>query len=170
MRASLCAMGSHEPLPLDSDERSFLTEAIALACEAVRAGGGPFGALVVRAGRVLGRGCNAVVPTLDPSAHAEIVAIRAACQETSSHALPGATIFSSCEPCPMCLAAIHWARIERVVFAASRHDAAAAGFDDAALYAAFAAGSSPVTLARGLEGEADEPFRVWAATASRRPY
>jgi len=91
---------------------------------------GPFGAVVVKGGQIIGAGWNRVVETSDPTAHAEIVAIRQACQTTGSHVLEGCTIYCSCEPCPMCLAAIYWARISRVVYAATRYDAAAAGFDD----------------------------------------
>jgi len=91
---------------------------------------GPFGAVVVRDGQIIGEGWNRVVESNDPTAHAEMVAIRQACQATGSYALEGCTIYCSCEPCPMCLAAIYWARISRVVYAGTREDAAAAGFDD----------------------------------------
>lgn len=91
---------------------------------------GPFGAVVVRDGQILGEGWNRVVENNDPTAHAEIVAIRQACQAVGSYALEGCTIYCSCEPCPLCLSAIYWARISRVVYAGTREDAAAAGFDD----------------------------------------
>src|SRR5690606_1587565 len=96
--------------------------------------GGPFGALVVRAGEVLATGENRVLSSHDPTAHAEIVALRAAALRAGTHELRGATLYASCEPCPMCLAAAWWARVDRVIFAATREDAAAAGFDDAAIY------------------------------------
>jgi guanine deaminase len=111
-------------------DRNYLDEAVALAQQSVESGGGPFGALIVSDGRVIGRGHNRVTRDNDPSAHAEIVAIRAACQTMHHFALNGATIYASCEPCPMCLAAAYWARVERIVYAASSEDVAAVGFDD----------------------------------------
>lgn len=108
----------------------FLAEAIALAESSVAQGGGPFGALVVKEGRVIGRGTNCVTLNNDPTAHAEVSAIREACRQLNDFSLAGATLYASCEPCPMCLSAIYWARLERVVYAASREEAAQAGFDD----------------------------------------
>lgn len=112
-----------------------LRRALDLASEH-SAGGrcGPFGAVVVRDGEVLGEGWNQVLDSSDPTAHAEVVAIRAACARLATHDLAGATLYCSCEPCPMCLGALLWARIGRVVFAAGQEDAAAAGFDDKAFY------------------------------------
>jgi tRNA(Arg) A34 adenosine deaminase TadA len=98
------------------------------------AGGGPFGAVVVHEGRIVGEGTNRVTQANDPTAHAEIEAIRSACAALARYSLAGAQIFSSCEPCPMCLGAIHWARLDKIWFAATREDAAAIGFDDALLY------------------------------------
>ncbi len=115
--------------------QAFMQEAIRLSIEKMREGcGGPFGAVVVREGRIIGRGWNQVSSDNDPTAHAEIVAIRDACKWIGSFSLRGCEIFSSCEPCPMCLGAIYWARLDRIYFAATREDAAAAGFDDAAIY------------------------------------
>ena len=119
----------------DAGDPKFMRQAIALAVQGANEGaGGPFGAVVVRDGRVLGTGNNRVLATNDPTAHAEMVAIRAACAASSSFALTGAVLYSSCEPCPMCFGAIWWARLARVYFAGTREDAAAAGFDDAALW------------------------------------
>jgi tRNA(Arg) A34 adenosine deaminase TadA len=116
-------------------KREFIDEAIQLSLESVRGGtGGPFGAVVVKDGRIVGRGGNQVTSTNDPTAHAEIIAIRDACRNLGSYHLRGAEIYTSCEPCPMCLAAIYWARLERVYYALTRLDAAAMGFDDALLY------------------------------------
>jgi tRNA(Arg) A34 adenosine deaminase TadA len=113
----------------------FLRRAIALAERAVHDRiGQPFGAVVVRDGHILGEGCNLVPSTCDPSAHAEMVALRAACQALGRTTLEGSTIYASCEPCAMCLAAIHLARIERLVFASSAEEAAAFGFDARYLY------------------------------------
>lgn len=96
--------------------------------------GGPFGAVVARDGRIIAEGVNRVTSTNDPTAHAEIVAIRAACTALATFSLAGCTIYASCEPCPMCLAAIYWARLDALVFAAGRADAARIGFDDARIY------------------------------------
>jgi tRNA(Arg) A34 adenosine deaminase TadA len=113
----------------------FIDEAIRLSLESLRRGtGGPFGAVVVKENRIVGRGGNQVTSTNDPTAHAEIIAIRDACRSLGSYHLSGAEIYTSCEPCPMCLAAIYWARLERVYYALTRKDAAAMGFDDALLY------------------------------------
>ena len=116
-------------------DRGMLLRAIALADEQVRQGkGGPFGAVIVRDGVVVGEGRNRVTSSNDPTAHAEIVAIRSACAGAGNFSLAGATIYSSCEPCPMCLAAIYWARLDRLVFSNTRSEAAAIGFDDALIY------------------------------------
>jgi guanine deaminase len=117
----------------------FMAVAIEQSLRNVREGrGGPFGALVVRDDDVIARGANQVVATLDPTAHAEIVAIRAACLVLGSFQLEGCEIYSSCEPCPMCLAAIYWARPARLFFAAAKDDAAAVGFDDSFIYSEIA--------------------------------
>src|SRR5882757_1474881 len=112
----------------------FLLHAIELAVENVRRGGGPFGALVVKDGIVIATGANQVTRTHDPTAHAEIVAIREACRVLGDFQLDGCDVYSSCEPCPMCLGALYWARPARIFFAASHEEAAAAGFDDSLIY------------------------------------
>jgi guanine deaminase len=112
-------------------DTQLIARAVALAVEHSTDGiHGPFGAVVARNGAVIGEGWNSVVSLKDPTAHAEIMAIRNACKHLGAHILGGCTIYASCEPCPMCLAAIHWARLDRIVYACSRHDAAEAGFDD----------------------------------------
>jgi guanine deaminase len=154
-------------------KKAHMQRAIELALEGVRTDrGGPFGALVVQAGVIVGEGSNSVTSSNDPTAHAEIVAIRAACQKLGTFSLAGATLYASCEPCPMCLAAIHWARIEQVFFACDRHDAARAGFDDAALYEEFER-PPPVrklALTAWMRDEGLEAFRAWLAKADRKPY
>ncbi len=116
-------------------QNPFLLRAIEIACDNVRnQSGGPFGAVVVKSGVVVGEGANHVTAAKDPTAHAEIVAIRAACLRLDSFQLNGCEIYSSCEPCPMCLAAIYWSRLDKIFYASSRHDAAQAGFDDDFLY------------------------------------
>ena len=114
-----------------SDEQTWLDRAVDLATENVARDGGPFGALVVRDGEVLGEGANRVTADLDPTAHAEVVAIRAACRAIGDFSLAGASLYTSCEPCPLCLAAALWARVDAVVHTADRHAAVRAGFDDA---------------------------------------
>lgn len=154
-----------------TDER-WLREAVRLAVDNVAAGGGPFGAVVVREGVAIATGVNRVTRDLDPTAHAEVVAIRAACRALGTFALVGATLYASCEPCPLCLAAGLWARVERVVFAADRHDAARAGFDDGEFYDLLerdrATWPKPVEALR-VTG-AGEPFAAWLRYAGRKPY
>lgn len=149
-----------------------MREALRRARESVAAGGGPFAALVVKDGAVIAAGTNRVVADRDPTAHAEVVAIREACRALGTHRLDGCEIYTSCEPCPMCAAAISWSRAAALRYAATRHDAAAAGFDDAALHAE--AGRAPEARAipaeRLLGGEGRGPFDAWAAKADRVPY
>jgi guanine deaminase len=150
-----------------------MREAFALAREAMADGrGGPFGAVIVRDGAVVGRGANRVVRTADPTAHAEIVAIREACRALGTHDLRGATIYTTCEPCPMCLAAIHWARIDRVYFAGEHADAAAAGFDDSLLYEELRKPREArrLPLTQLDRAEAQRLFAEWLANPSRVPY
>jgi guanine deaminase len=153
--------------------RRFLSQAIDEALSGVRAlHGGPFGALVVRDGAILGRGHNQVTSQLDPTAHGEVMAIRAACSAARDFALRGATLYTSCEPCPLCVAAAYWARIERVYYAATRSDAAAVGFDDEQLHAALAptGGATALPLEHVPHSRAEEPFAAWRALGTRVPY
>ena len=154
------------------DERDFMSRAIALSFEGLAAGGGPFGAVVARDGLIIGEGRNDVVPGRDPTLHAEVVAIRAACARLGSHDLTGAVIYTSCEPCPMCLGAIWWARCGAVVYGNGRAEAAAIGFDDAAIYDEV---SRPVEtrrlpLRRLMAAEAWEAFAAWDAKADKVRY
>ncbi len=154
-------------------DKKFMRQAARLALRGVQKNqGGPFGALIVRDGVVVGRGFNRVVALKDPTAHAEVVAIRQACRKLDSFALRGCELYTSCEPCPMCLAAIYWARIERVWFACERSDAARAGFDDAFLYEELERPSSqrrlPVVQAYREEGL--KAFQTWLANPDRVPY
>jgi guanine deaminase len=112
----------------------FLTEAIRLATENVKNGGGPFGAVIVKDNKIIGKGVNTVTTSNDPTAHAEVNAIRNACAHLSDFQLIDCEIYSSCEPCPMCLGAIYWARPKAIYFAATKKDAANAGFDDSFIY------------------------------------
>jgi guanine deaminase len=150
----------------------FMDRAIALAAANVRRGGGPFAALVVKHGAIIASGANRVTLANDPTAHAEVVAIRKACRALGSFQLEGCEVYSSCEPCPMCLGALCWARPARVFFAATARDAAAAGFDDAFLHVEiqtpYAERAIPIVhLANPL---AARPFEEWARYPNRRPY
>ena len=150
-----------------------LREVIAMGVESAAGEGGPFGALVASAdGRVVGRGTNRVVSEGDPTLHAEVVAIREACRKLGTHDLTGAVLYASCEPCPMCFGAAYWARIDRIVHAASRADAAAAGFDDAAIHADVARPPQDRRLAtvQLLAEEGWRPFAAWAANPGHVPY
>lgn len=160
----------HETIP-HQDQLNLATE---LATNNVRNGGGPFGAIIVTAGGQVFEGFNRVTANNDPTAHAEVTAIRTACAETGTFDLSGAILYSSCEPCPMCLASSLWARIEAVYFAANRHDAADAGFDDAAFYEFFdtpvAQRSMPVAQLTFDDASHLAPFTAWAALDTRIEY
>lgn len=134
--------------------------------------GGPFGAVIVREGRVIARGHNQVVGLNDPSAHAEVQAIRAACHALNTFDLSGCEIYATCEPCPMCLAAIHWARLGCVHFGASRQDAAAIGFDDETIYDVLAGRrEADFDVRAGVEAEACRHLmHQWHTTDGRVPY
>lgn len=153
-------------------DEELMRRAIALSLLGVESGGGPFGAVIFRADSVVAEGINRVVPTADPTAHAEIVAIRAACARLDTHTLEGATIYTTCEPCPMCLGAIWWARIDRIVYGNSREDASSIGFDDAAIYEEVAAPIERrrLPMRRMLADETRKAFDAWLLKADRIPY
>jgi tRNA(Arg) A34 adenosine deaminase TadA len=154
-----------------TDEEA-LRRAIALAVENVARGGGPFGAVVVRDGAIVGEGANRVTLDNDPSAHAEVVAIRDACRRLGTFRLDGAVVYASCEPCPMCWSAIQWSRVARLCFAADQADAAAAGFDDAVFWREVGVPMPQRTLParRLLAGSGGLPFDAWRAKADRTRY
>jgi tRNA(Arg) A34 adenosine deaminase TadA len=135
--------------------------------------GGPFGCVVVNNGEIIGEGVNQVTSTNDPTAHAEVVAIRNACRSSGSFQLDGSVIYTSCEPCPMCLGAIYWARPERVFIACDRKDAAAAGFDDAFIYDELCAkdlGHRKVPMSTLLRDEGLKVFQNWIAKPDKIEY
>ncbi|MCH2482408.1 MAG: nucleoside deaminase [Gammaproteobacteria bacterium] len=134
--------------------------------------GGPFGAVVVRDDSILGEGWNRVTSTADPTAHAEIVAIRDACSRVGSFTLEGALIYTSCEPCPMCLAAIWWARISRIYYANTRNDAARIGFDDAEIYQEVTRDLTDrrIPLVHCPNQEAVQAMREWTEKQDKIPY
>ncbi len=154
-----------------ADEK-WIARTIDIATENVANGGGPFGALIVHQGVLVAEGQNRVTATLDPTAHAEVVAIREACRSIGSFSLAGMTLYTSCEPCPLCLSAALWARVDRVVFAADRHDAARGGFDDLEFYELFSRDRSTwhVAIDSLRPDNAPQPFDAWLATESRTHY
>jgi tRNA(Arg) A34 adenosine deaminase TadA len=171
-----------EPLPrIDSPDcrilvavnLAFLREAILLSRDKMQANeGGPFGALVVREGAIIGRGWNRVTSACDPTAHAEIVAIRDACSRLRTFRLDHCEIYCSCEPCPLCLAAIYWSRIGRIYYAAGCADAAAAGFDDSFVYQEVSKppGERSILMEQALRDEAVAVMEAWTKKADRIPY
>lgn len=155
------------------DDKKFLQRAVDLASENVRAGkGGPFGAIIVKNGKIIAEACNSVTFDNDPTAHAEVNAIRAATKELQNFQLDDCTIYSSCEPCPMCLGAIYWARPARLVFAASKGDAAEIGFDDAFIYHEIEVGleNRSIPTLHMPSYEFLEPFRLWKSSGEKIDY
>jgi guanine deaminase len=151
----------------------FMREAIRLSVEGVRSGkGGPFGCVIVQDGQVVGRGHNQVTSTLDPTAHAEVVAIRDACRTLRTFQLPTCTLFTSCEPCPMCLSAVYWARIPTVFYGNTRRHAADIGFDDEFIYGQIPLPPEERQIAMRplLAEEAREAFTEWAGKADKVRY
>ena len=152
----------------------FLRRAIALATESVLSGaGGPFGAVVAHGGKIVAEAANTVTATNDPTAHAEVNAIRAAAKALGAFTLAGCQLYSSCEPCPMCLAAAHWARLDAIYFGASAADAARAGFDDDLLYRELrkdAAERKLLPTTQMLGEEAWASFAAWLASTSKIDY
>jgi tRNA(Arg) A34 adenosine deaminase TadA len=147
--------------------------AIRLAREKMRGNdGGPFGAVVVRRGKIIGRGWNRVTSTNDPTAHAEIMAIREACRRLKTYRLDDCELYASCEPCPMCLAAIYWARMRKIFYAGTRRDATAAGFDDDLIYREVARPASrrKVLMKQLLRKDALKVFTEWKKKPDKFPY
>jgi guanine deaminase len=153
-------------------DAAWLARTIELATANVADGGGPFGAVIVRDDVLLAEGQNRVTRDNDPTAHAEVVAIRRACASIGDFSLAGATLYTSCEPCPLCLSAALWARIDRVVYAADRDDAARGGFDDREFYELFARDRAtwPVTIESERPDDAAAPFDAWLENEARTQY
>ena len=156
-----------------NQDEEFLRGAIQLARDGMITGqGGPFGAVIVKDGQIVGRGCNQVTSTNDPTAHAEIVAIRDACRNLGTFQLSGCALYASCEPCPMCLGAIYWAQPSRIVYGAFHSDAAGAGFDDQFIYDQLAKPRNQrhIPMQQLLRDEADAVFREWVTMKKRVNY
>ncbi|WEK38150.1 MAG: nucleoside deaminase [Candidatus Pseudobacter hemicellulosilyticus] len=151
----------------------FIQAAVELAREGMKAGkGGPFGCVIVKGDVIVGQGCNCVTSTNDPTAHAEVVAIRDACQRLKTFQLTDCEIYTSCEPCPMCLGAIYWARPAKVYFAATRHDAADAGFDDSFIYEELDASQSErrIPMLPAANDAALQLFEEWKQWSGKKRY
>lgn len=154
------------------DKKDFMRRAIALSEESVRMGGGPFGAVIVKDGVIVSEASNSVTLDHDPTAHAEVNAIRKATQKLGTFDLEGCEIYTSCEPCPMCLGAIYWAHLDRIYYANDRKDAARIGFDDDFIYKEIAL--KPQERHKQMEvlqsEEAKEAFRMWEADGDKAEY
>ncbi|MGA3293160.1 MAG: nucleoside deaminase [Candidatus Acidiferrales bacterium] len=151
----------------------FMARAIQLSIDNVRSGrGGPFGAIVVKDGKIVAEGVNRVTETNDPTAHAEVLAIREACKKLGLFELKGCEIYTSCEPCPMCLGAIYWARPDRVYFGNTAADAAKAGFDDSFIYDEIPQPHSArkIPMIQMMREQALEGFRAWENQPNKLPY
>jgi len=153
-------------------DRVLIAQVIELAVDNVRRDGGPFAALVVKDGVVIATGTNQVTRTNDPTAHAEMVAIREACRVLGEFQLDGCDFYASCEPCPMCLGALYWARPARVFYAATHADAGAAGFDDSFIYRQIALppGERSIPMIHVADAAAIRPFAEWRSKAGRTKY
>jgi tRNA(Arg) A34 adenosine deaminase TadA len=155
-----------------SNDRDFLRRAVIIAREGIANGGGPFGAVITRDGKIIAESGNMVVLSRDPTAHAEVIAIREASGTLSTHDLSDCVLYASCEPCPMCLGAIYWAGIKRVVYASDRTDAANAGFNDRHIYDEIMLDPSrrAVAFEHLPDDGADEVFRKWNNYEGKIPY
>lgn len=155
-----------------SDTNLFMMRAIELSRKNIEHGGGPFGAVIVKDGKIIGEGYNKVTATNDPTAHAEVEAIREACKNISHFDLNGAEIYTSCEPCPMCLSAIYWARLSKIYFANTKKDAAAIEFDDDFIYSEIPkqANDRKIVMQQMMHTEALEVFKAWEKSATKIKY
>ncbi|GHA61362.1 tRNA-specific adenosine deaminase [Pontibacter akesuensis] len=154
-------------------DAAFMREAIRLSVEKMQQGfGGPFGAVVVRQGEIISKGFNQVLSSNDPTAHAEVDAIRKAAKKLGTHDLSDCELYTSCEPCPMCLGAIYWARLRKVCYGNTHDDAAQIGFDDAFIYKEIEKplAQRQIPMQQCLASEAKEAFALWEKLESKRPY
>jgi tRNA(Arg) A34 adenosine deaminase TadA len=154
-------------------DNPFMARAIRLSIENARSGrGGPFGSVVVQDNQIIAEGVNEVTARRDPTAHAEVVAIRNACEKLGTFELRGCELYASCEPCPMCLSAIYWARVSRVYFASVAADASRFGFDDGAIYLEIAKPipERKIPMVQMMREQALEAFRAWEQKTNKTPY
>ena len=155
-----------------AEDARFMEMAINLSIENIDTGGGPFGAVIVRDGEIIATGANRVVPNSDPTAHAEVMAIRNACAKLGTFQLTGCTVYSSCEPCPMCLGAIYWAHLDKIYYGATQFDAAAVDFDDSFIYRELELKPEKRNKPSEniLHDEAQAPFNAWRKKSDKVEY
>lgn len=155
-----------------SEDKKFLRKAIEIAADGIQNGGGPFGAVISKEGEIISVSNNRVILNIDPTAHAEVLVIREAAGLLKTHDLNGCVLYTSCEPCPMCLGAIYWSGIKRVVYASDRRDAAAAGFNDDLIYNEISLDPSKrqVTFVQMKDNDAKEVFRRWEQYDGKTTY
>lgn len=153
-------------------DENFMKKAVALSFQNIEAGGGPFGAVVVKGNEIVGVGVNRVTASNDPTAHAEVMAIRDAAAKLERFDLSDCVMYTSCEPCPMCLGAIYWARIKRVYYGNTKQDAARVGFDDSFIYGELSKSMEQrsVSFVQMLPDEAARVFELWEVKADKKPY
>jgi len=153
-------------------KNEFMKRAIELSVESVNKGGGPFGSVVVKDNTIIAEGSNKVTPTNDPTAHGEIVAIREACKKLNNFTLSECELYSSCEPCPMCLSAIYWARIDKIYYANTREDARKIDFDDSLIYTELQKNidKRKTTMIQILRNEALKAFELWDKKTDKVKY
>ena len=153
-------------------KNEFMKRAIELSLESVNKGGGPFGCVIVKDDKIVSEGSNKVTSSKDPTAHGEIVAIREACKKINNFSLSGFELYSSCEPCPMCLSAIYWARIDKVYFANTRQDAQKIDFDDSLIYSEFQKNidKRKIPMVQMMRSEALKAFELWDKKTDKVKY
>ena len=153
-------------------KNEFMKRAIELSIESVNKGGGPFGCVIIKDGKIVSEGSNKVTLSKDPTAHGEIVAIREACKKINNFSLSGFELYSSCEPCPMCLSAIYWARIDKVYFANTRQDAQKIDFDDSLIYSEFKKNidKRKIPMVQMMRSEALKAFELWDKKTDKVKY
>ena len=153
-------------------KNEFMKRAIELSIESVNNGGGPFGSIIIKDNKIIAEGSNKVTPTKDPTAHGEIVAIREACKKLNNFALRGCELYSTCEPCPMCLSAIYWARIDKIYYANTREDAKKIDFDDSLIYSEFIKNidERKIPMVQIMRNEALKAFELWNKKTDKVKY
>ncbi len=149
-----------------------MLRAITLSIESIKTGGGPFGSVIVKNGKIISEGFNKVTSTNDPTAHGEIVAIREACKKLNNFSLSGSELYSTCEPCPMCLSAIYWARIDKIYYANTREDARKIDFDDSLIYSEFKKNINErkIPMVQIMRNEALKAFELWDKKTDKVKY
>ena len=170
--AAGCGDNHHSAVEITDMDRNFMAMAIDAASQSAMNGGGPFGAVIVKDGRVAAVAANSVTRDNDPTAHAEVNAIREACRVLGTFDLSGCILYTSCEPCPMCLGAIYWAHIDCIFQGGTRKDAAEAGFDDAFIYDEISVPAEERTISTipMMRDESLAPFRIWSSNETKKEY